>query len=58
MARKLLGARTAAAMRGLLRPQAANQRENSGWTTVGLSPVQRLALSHSTRRTRLPIILL
>jgi len=29
---KLLGARTAVAMRGLLRAQAATQRENSGWT--------------------------
>jgi hypothetical protein len=32
---KLLGARTAAAMRGLLRPRAVPQRENSGWTPTG-----------------------
>jgi hypothetical protein len=29
---KVLGARTVAAMRGLLRPHAATHRENSGWT--------------------------
>ena len=32
---KVLGARTVAAMRGLFRPQAATQRENSGWTPTG-----------------------